>query len=218
MKIVNDRIYITKGETPTYDVDVIDDNTGAPFTLPSGINNPVIEFIVRPSIYDRKDDFVFKCYIPYADKKAEHDFGDTAVQTYTVTSEADNEWSNDYEFKDAEGNDQPQNALFRKEVVIGSDTWEYRYFNPDATGTGDDYKWIPYKFNIKFQFPYEATSLMEGKKYKYEIALFGADITPTISTDYVRIPPDGSYELTNIAYKDPLLEATDFNVGGSLSE
>lgn len=218
MKIVNNRIYITKGETSTYNAYVIDDDTGAPFTLPSGIDNPIIEFVVRPSIYNRKDDFVFKCYLLYADKKAEHDFGDTTVQTYTVTSEADNEWSNDYNFKDSEGNDQPQNALFRKEVVIGSDTWEYRYFNPDATGTGDDYKWIPYEFNITFSFPYEATSLMESKPYKYEIALFSADITPTPSGNTVKIPPDNIYELTNISHKMPLLEATDFNVGGSLSE
>ena len=218
MRIVNDRIYIDKGETPTYDVNVIDRNTGAPFVLPSGIDNPVIEFVVRQSIYDRKEDFVFKCYITYAEKKAEHDFGDTTIQTYTVTGTEDNYWDNDYGFKDANGNDQPQNALFRKEVVIGSDEWEYRYYNPDATGTGDDYKWIPYEFKIIFPFPYEATSLMEAKVYKYEVVLFGADITPTPTTSYVRTPPDEAYSLTNISYKKPLLSATDFIVGGSLSE
>lgn len=218
MKIVNNRIYIVKGETSTYDVSVIDKDTGAPLTIPSGIDNPVIEFIVRPSIYNRKDDFVFKCYISYADKKAEHDFGDTTIQTYTVTTEADNEWSNDYDFLDADGNPQPQNALFRKEKVIGSDEWEYRYFNSNATGTGDDYKWIPYDFKIVFAFPYEATSLMESKPYKYEVTLFSADITPVTSASIVKIPPDDMYELTNISHKIPLLEATDFNVGGSLSE
>lgn len=218
MKIVNNRIYISKGETSTYEANVIDKDTGAPFIIPSGVNNPVIEFIVRPSIYDRKDDFVFKCYISYSDKKAEHDFGDTAVQTYTVTSEADNEWSNEYDFRDVNGDDQPQNALFRKEIAVGSDTWEYRYFDPNATGTGDDYKWIPYEFKIIFPFPYEATSLMEPKPYKYEVTLFGADIEPTPASSTVRIPPDDMYKLVNISHKIPLLEATDFNVGGSLSE
>lgn len=218
MKIVNNRIYISQGETPTYDVSVKDENTGAPFTIPSGINNPVIEFIVRPSVYDRKDDYVFKCYIPYSNKKAEHDFGDTTVQTYTVSSEADNEWSNDYDFKDSNGNDQPQNALFRKEIVIGSGEWEYRYFNPDATGTGDDYKWIPYEFRITFPFPYEATSLMESKQYKYEVTLFSADISPAIQSNYVTTPPNDGYSLTNISKKQPLRKPTEFIVEDSLSE
>lgn len=218
MKIVNDRISIIKGETPTYDVSVRNRKTGAPYTIPSGVKNPVIEFIVRPSVYDRKDDYVFKCYLSYKDKKAEHDFGDTEVQTYTVDNESDNEWSNDYNFTDSEGNDQPQNALFRKETVVGSGDWEYRYYNPDATGTGTDYKWIPYDFRITFPFPYEATSLMESKTYKYEIVMFSADIVPETSEKYVRTPPDEGFSLTNISFKDPLLEATDFKVGGSLSE
>ena len=63
MKIVNNKIYIGRGETPTYHVYVIDEDSGAPFIVPVGVENPVLEFIVRPSIYDREDDYVFKTYI-----------------------------------------------------------------------------------------------------------------------------------------------------------
>ena len=55
MKIVNNKIYIGRGETPTYHVYVIDEDSGAPFIVPVGVKNPVLEFIVRPSIYDRED-------------------------------------------------------------------------------------------------------------------------------------------------------------------
>ena len=60
MRIVNNKIYIARGETATYDVSVKDNKTGAPFTIPSGYKNPVIEFIVRPSVYDREDGYGLK--------------------------------------------------------------------------------------------------------------------------------------------------------------
>lgn len=209
MRIVNNRIYIARGETPTYDVDVIDVDTGAPFVLPSGYVKPVIEFVVRPSVYNRKEDYVMRCYLDYSAKLAEHNFGDTEIQDYE-----DVDWNNNYNFT---AYNQPQNALFRKRIASGVDEWEYRYYNPNATGTGNSYKWIEYKFNIKFQFPYEATSLMEPKTYKYEVTLFSGEITPA-GVSPIIMPPSDGYELTNISLKKPLLEATDFIVGGSLSE
>ena len=56
---------------------------------------------------------------------------------------------------------------------------------------------------------YPSTSKMEAKTYKYEVVLFNA--TPKYQNSKL-------IGLENIAYKKPLLEATDFIVGGSLSE
>lgn len=209
MRIVNNKIYIARGETATYDVSVKDNKTGAPFTIPSGYKNPVIEFIVRPSVYDRKDDYVFKCYLDYASKLAEHDFGDTSVQDYDGET-----WDNNYTFIGANGESQPINALYRKQIVKGIDEYEYKYYTSNTKGDGH---WVDYDFKITFQFPYDAMKLMEAKTYKYEVTLFDGVVSPTPSGD-VKMPPDIGYSLTNIVYKYPLLESTDFIVGGSLSE
>ena len=131
MRIVNNKIYIARGETATYDVSVQDNKTGAPFTIPSGYKNPVIEFIVRPSVYDRKDDYVFKCYLDYTAKLAEHDFGDTSVQDYDGET-----WDNNYTFISADGESQPINALYRKQIIKGIDEYEYKYYTSNTKGDG----------------------------------------------------------------------------------
>lgn len=183
MKIINNKIYIAKGETPTYDVSVIDKQTEAPYMLPSGINNPVIEFIVRPSVYNRADDYVFRAYLDYSTHKK--------FETPELVEYTDNQWDD----SNAPSSGDEEKLHFR---ITSDGIKEYRYYENGA--------WVPYEFRISFMFPYEATSLMESKQYKYEVVLFGADVLP------------GNAGLTNISYKEPLLEATDFIVGGSLSE
>ena len=59
MKIINNKIYIVQGETPTYTASVIDKDTGIPYMILKTDMFPVVEFIVRPSIYNRADDFVY---------------------------------------------------------------------------------------------------------------------------------------------------------------
>lgn len=60
MRIVNNNIEILRGETATYDVNVIDDKNGYPYTV-ENINNPYIEFTVKKSVLDK--DPVFRTYI-----------------------------------------------------------------------------------------------------------------------------------------------------------
>ena len=200
MKIVNNKITIGKGETPTYEVSVIDRETGVPFMLPVLPDNPdrkwIVEFIVRSSIYNRDDDYVFKALLLRNDKQFKTD----KVETYNYDSQEQNMWSPTYVF----GN-QDQNALCRKETEKGSGVWEYRYF--------ENGEWIPYEFKIKFMFPYEYTSKMASKTYKYEIVLFGGTTDKPIE-DLVY---DAELPI-NIEYKKFLLNSTDFEVGGSLSE
>jgi hypothetical protein len=85
---------------------------------------------------------------------------------------------------------------------------DYRYY--DAAKTADDgTHWIPYEMSLTFRFPYEATSKMEAKVYQYEITLFGGINKQNAVANEIPIIID---------YKRPLLEATDFTVGGTLSE
>lgn len=183
-----------KGETPTYDVSVIDTETEKPFIIPSNVVNPVIEFIVRPSVYNREDDYAFRTYLDFTTHPR---FDDSQYETGNYNElDTDDEvfWDDSIQPKEAD-----KNKLFERTVDGVKD---YRYYK--------DGKWVPYEFRITFQFPYPATSKMESKQYKYEVTLFGAD--------EVLYDGDTIVGLTGITNKHPLLEATDFNVGGSLSE
>ncbi len=205
MKIVNNKITINKGETPTYNVAVIDRDTGAPFRLPvlpdGKARQWIVEFIVRPSIYDREDDYVFKALLLRNDKQ----FTTDKIETYHRNSDNEQLWSSLYDF-DAYGQQDTRDALFRGETVLGSGVWEYRYF--------ENGEWKPYEFRINFMFPYQYTSVMEAKTYKYEIVLFGG----TGADEYDKNVSYDSDLPILIEYKKFLLESTDFVVGGSLSE
>ena len=200
MKIVNNKIFIIKGETPLYDVSVIDDKTGAPFiitTLPKDVANPgyVIQFNVSPSVYSDKNKYVYNNYLLLGENI--HTFPTKKIEDYNGGPE----WSADYVFTDAKGHPQDASALFRKEVVANSNVWEYKYF--------ENGQWHDYELRISFMFPYEATSKMEPKTYKYEVTLFGG----SKKDNYVH----GENPL-NITFKKPLIEASDFIVGGSSSD
>jgi hypothetical protein len=168
-------------------VSIIDRETGAPFMIVERINNPYVEFVVRPSIYSREEDYVFKTYINMFDK---HKFQTTDIVDYNGSV-----WDNDN--PPATGDEY---KLHRRTVSGISDYAYYDYTNNE---------WIEYTFRISFQFPYNSTSAMESKTYKYEVTLFGGNINASATGDQIPLIVD---------YKHPLLEASDFVVGGSLSE
>ena len=204
MKIINNKIYIIRGETPTYNVSVKYRNTGVPYILTTTdsdkIKNPIVEFVVRPSIYSRDEEYVFRTYMLLEGNLSLniHRFDSRETIEYPGTSSSyTSEWSD--EVSPLVGY---ENYLYYK-VTAG--VREYRYYDANrATG-----KWVPYEFRISFQFPYEYTSIMENKTYKYEIVLLGGTLKSSYASDELPI---------DIDYKEPLLEANDFIVGGSLSE
>ena len=136
MQIVNNKIYINRGETPTYDVAVFDKNTGTPFMIIKGINdeNPLLEFVVRPSVYSVKDDYVFKTYI---DLGSVHVFDTDEIVEYTEAV-----WDDS-----VVPVDEDLNKLHRRTIEGVPD---FAYYENE--------QWIPYEFRITFMFPYEATS------------------------------------------------------------
>lgn len=231
MRIVNNKIHIVKGETPTYDVIVVDPDTGAPFRLLNGIHNPVIEFSVQESVYDLSNKFVFKVYMDY---KNETRFSTTEIFSYNeLEGSEEPQWDNSvvppeqhHAVVDSEGHITSA-CLYELEH---DDYVEFRYYNPNAVWNEDEehpdgitennYKWCIYEFSITFPFPYAdgfntdtkigygGTSSLEPKTYKYEISLF----------DGVLVDVDGEFVLTDINYKEPLIEVNDFIVGGTTSE
>lgn len=205
MKIVNNNIYISRGETPTYEADIIDVDTGAPYIILEKVLNPTIDFVVRPSVYSRAEDSVFRAFILLTNV---HKFETAEIADY----EHEGVWNDDYTPLEAN-----RKKLHRRTIATGKGkTYEYAYY--------EDGKWHEYKLRLTFMFPHYITKVMEPKTYQYEIVLLGGnykadfggkdisnDLDRELGTAYSEIPID-------VTYDKPLLDAHDFVVGGSMSE
>lgn len=200
MRIVNNRIYIARGETPTYSAAVIDKDTGAPLIVDAGMTDDhkrtmVIEFVVRDSAYSRDDDFKLRYYLMLEEDVTYHVFDDDVIKDYPGTPTFPNGtpvWDNT-----------PPSA--------GNENRLHRYSN-----RGDNFycyysngSWKDYEFAFDVTFTYDETSVMEPKTYQYEIALLGGDLKNAYEPHESPI---------KVIYKKPLLGLTDFVVEGSISE
>ena len=184
MKIINNKIYIVQGETPTYKASVIDRDTGHPYIILTTDLFPVVEFVVRPSIYNRADDFVYRAYF-----EMDH------IQQF-ATDEVEEYKLSDWTDPPLTGDDEKLHYMNKPNGAK-----EYAYW--------DGSKWVKYDFEIEFSFDYETMKKLEAKTYKYDITLYYGQL----KENSVR-----GENPVEIIYKKPLLEATDFIVGGSLSE
>lgn len=194
MQIVNNNIYIVRGETPTYTAKVIT-KSGIPYMLDTNFTDPVIEFIVRPNVNVGDDTYVMKC-IQSIDAIHRFEFIPKNIDEVPVNPAGEAAEWNDLTGP-AVGDEK---KLHRRRVTNGSSfVNEYAYYDTD--------KWVVYEFKITFTFSYDDTSNMEPKTYRYEISLFSA-----ANVDYDK------KIIGNINYKKPLLDVHNFVVGGSLSE
>ena len=216
-KIVNNNISITRGETATYNVKVIDKTTGAPFILPK-LSKAIISFGVRRSDYI-KDGFAIKKYLwlcglneDITNKPEQLDCEDIIKLDTTIIYEynsKDTAWSADYNFIGADGLKQPNDikALFKYKLSDG--TWQYKA-NIPTLDAGGAYKpnWVDYSFTIKFPFLYTDTSTLSPKSYKYSMTIYGGNEL-TIE--------DGKIKEDTISYKKPLVDA-NFIVEADINE
>lgn len=218
-KIVNNNIYLARGETATYTVKVIDRATGAPFILPPQLNRVIASFGVRRSDYI-KDGFAVKkqLWLCGIDELLENkpDIIDCTDQikldteiiyTYDPNDEA---WSDDYDFiNTATGEIQSNDikALFRRELADG--TYEYKANLPEKQSDGT-YKphWVHYDFTIRFPFLYGDTAQLSPKSYKYSMTLYGGNNLQL---------KDGEIDPITIEYKKPLIDA-QFIVEADINE
>lgn len=205
MRIINNRIYIVRGETPTYDATIINEKNGSPYIITEKVINPTIEFVVRPSVYSRDDDFVFRAFIKLTNV---HKFSSDEIVEY----HGDGVWDND--ITPLGGN---ENKLHRRAIQTNKGTkYEYAYY--------DGGLWRGYELRLTFMFPYYITSVMEPKTYQYEITLHGGNLKQDVQPEDISLAlerdPGTAYKdcPIDITYKKPLLESTDFTVGGSSSE
>ena len=204
MKIVNNNIYITRGETDTYNAKVINKDTGAPFILSKELLNGensgkfIVLFSVRRSEYV-KDGSAIRKYL--------------WLNNFEQTSDGEQyDISNDIVLLDKtkiedypDGADWGEhgdafivqnNVLYRRKTKLG--TYDYRYYN----GT----EWMPYSFVIKFPFLYRDTAELAPKAYRYAMTIYGGNNL---------VITEGGLE--NIDYKKPLVDA-QFVVEADINE
>ena len=223
-KIVNNNITITRGETATYNVKVIDKATGAPFILPKTVEgngtSEILKFIgvfrVRRSDYI-KDESAIKKYLwlcPIGEEVPEtvvkcNDIAlldDTRIFTYLEPDWDDNYFDMEYESTpvvhiDPEYQEQ---QIKRKQCYkrdLGGGLWEYKWFNTDEN------KWVDYTFTIKFPFLYKDTADLAPKGYKYAIAIYGGNDLEIVDDKMTG----------TIDYKKPLVDGT-FTVEADINE
>lgn len=193
MRIVNNNIYITRGETATYTAKVIDKATGAPFILPKELVDGqmttrfLIKFSVRKSEYV-KDGTELTKYLWLSGYTGVSDGGQ-----YNLTKDIvllDSTEVIDYPAADwgEHGNafTVKNNVLYKRTTALG--TYDYAYY--------DGTKWNIYEFKISFPFLYSDTSDMAPKSYKYAMTVYGGN--------NLLITNEG---LRGIDYKKPLIDA-----------
>lgn len=208
MRIVNNKIFIAKGETPTYSARIIDKDSGAPFmidkeialNLDQSLRTILIEFVVRDSAYSRDEDKRIRRHLILNPEESYHMFDDLEIIPYegTPTFEDGNVIQWDDTYKPEEAN---KNRLHRYTDASG-DMFYGRY---DEVAD----KWITYDFGFNVTFLYSETSIMEPKTYKYEIALLAGNLKDDAE-------PGESPII--VEFKKQILGLTDFTVEGSISE
>ena len=190
-RIVNDNIFISRGETAFYNKKVIM-RDGTPMIITTTLQNPTIEFVVRPTAYSRGEDYIFRVWLRLTGTNPELDikqFDSVEVIDYLETS-----WDNDV--PPTEGN---ENKLHR---LITNNVATFRYYDYDLL------EWVEYSFNIRFQFPYYSISQLEPNEYVYEISLLAGNLTNNDPNQSPVIP----------SFKYQILTPHLFKVGGSISE
>lgn len=210
MRIVNNKIFIVRGETPTYSASIIDKETGAPLIIDKAVVQPdktkakrtmIIEFVVRDGVYNRDDNLRMKYNLILTEDVSYHVFDDSIIRPYNALGDiprydADSEkfiWNDSIR-----PNAGDENRLHR---YTASDKENYYIYY-------DGSKWVDYEFSFDVTFAYRDTSVMEAKTYVYEITLFGGDLKPNPAKWETIVTP---------IYMKPLLGATNFTVEESIS-
>jgi hypothetical protein len=220
---VNNNIHITRGETATYDVKLIDKATGAPFILPTThwvdgtevdtntTHKFVLMFGVRRSDYV-KDGYAIRKFLwlcgsdsDISDKPEYIKCNDIVLLDDTEIEEyKDTIWLDSNPPKDL-----TRKILYKRKLDTGG--YDYRYWNADSAytdSTGTTH-WTPYSFTIRFPFFYSDTATLSPKSYKYAMTIYGGS---TLSFD-----ENNKIDERTITYKKPLVDA-QFIVEADINE
>lgn len=192
-KIVNNKIYIGRGETPTYDV-LVANRDGSPFKIFKTARDvegdkTYIEFVVRKSIYS--DDITFRYFIDQSDKKVFDSDTIILVDSFVGLGQPEVEFINHL------------HHTYYIDIVTKEEVNQYKYWDTD--------KWVDYEFRLTFPFQYGDTAHLENKTYWYEVTVMKGVLKNPL-------PDHKESPYTSISYKKILQDPTEFILGGSMSE
>lgn len=149
MQIINNKIYIYRGETPVYKSRIINRDDGSPFMILSGIENPYIQFTVKKSLYDSTENLI-NIFTDVSDK---HVFPTSDVV--------------DYDEEDWDDLIGPK---------IGDELKLHRKLNDLTYAYYESGEWIMYEFILTFPLERQYTDQLESREYWYDIALLGGEL------------------------------------------
>lgn len=196
MKVVNHKISMMRGETPTYSANIkMAEDIPYIILKTDDIVQPtfVVEFVIRPTIYSKGDDFLFRRYIQVQAQLNNGDLVD--IPRFESRTVIDREGDPDWEIiQDGE----VEGYLYRQ--LIGN-IYEYRYLL--------DGEWQKYNFNIGVVFPYSETKDFEPKIYWYEINLLSGELLNPVPTSMTECP-------ITVINKTIILPPREFKVEASI--
>ncbi|MDY0291934.1 MAG: hypothetical protein RBR02_06330 [Desulfuromonadaceae bacterium] len=171
-KIVNDKIYISRGETATYD-NYVYNLDGSPMRIPYGEDALGIQFVVTKSQF-RTSAIIFK--------KTLLDGNDFELKTFTNLELLTRAGGLDFSTP-------PTESEYLADGVY-SYNGEYKY--PSIVPDSDpiEYEWLDYFFRITFPFESEDTENAEPASYVYEVTVLRGiyDSENGFTTINVKIP------------------------------
>lgn len=160
-RVVNNKIYITRGDTPTYSARFYREDM-APYVIPR-VNNPHLVFTVRnTSYYDAGDAAIqYRFPLDIADT-----FEDTTIYPYSDIPDGGDPWT---EPPDSEWLGAKKAAVYWANTVQnGKTVTEYMIYREG--------EWVPYEApQLSFAFKYEDTRKLAVKTYWYDISLYGTN-------------------------------------------
>lgn len=224
--IANNIIHISRGDTPTYRVKLVDTN-GVPYRLfrkgEQGMKDVIVSFTVRENLWETGDNFKFKYNLLFSQKPVENGKKINGVSESTYMFETTEVGDYNQLFKDKGigtpiwtgavfPGDKPEEEDHKLYQFIDSNyEYSYRYYQAPVEGETEG-KWIPYEFVVQFQFDKNSTEKLTNKKYKYDLVLLSGEL------DARKFLDGDPYPLNSVDYKKQLLSPTDFVVEASINE
>lgn len=197
MKIVNHKISMMRGETPTYSANIkmAEDIPYIILEIEDVVKQPffVVEFVIRPTIYSKGDDFLFRRYIQVQAQLNNDDLVDIPrFKSRTVRDRVGNPDWDSVQTGEVEG------YLYRQKI---GNIYEYRYLLGRV--------WQQYDFKVGVVFPYEETKDFEPKIYWYEINLLSGELLNPVPTSMTECP-------ITVINKTIILPPREFKVEASI--
>lgn len=203
-RIINNNIFITRGETAVYDA-VFVTRKGSPLVLTKPKNEDekyYIEFVVRTNTENRIN-YLIRNFLEVSGVSDEldiHLFDSIDLIQYKYEDENDDWDMTPDDLKPMGDAKYKYINYLHFRVDLKNDQVSYRRWDEDKE------EWVDYRFRIMMPFEYGDINSIKPDTYVYEINLLGGK------------PDPGKEPPIDITFKKTILVPHEFKVGGSIGE